>query len=501
MIASVREHYEAHPDPSPETYPIGPGQLERLDDNFHFGWSWHRYRYAYRPWDGLRILDAGCGTGLSTLALARLNPGSRVVGVDISPHSLDLARERARASGGLLGEFLEHDLNEPLPASIGPFDFIACRGVLGQSDDPSRILKNLVDRLDPRGLLLATFPSTVGHQAARQMRRAIGAVAEPGMSLVERAEIGVELFRALRPEHPIRWYEGQSQGGAVPGVERVIAGYLNESERDWKLEEAIDEVERAGLQFLFAPQRQPWMADRVFLQAEVPARLKALVDGCSERSRTILIDALDPGLYLEGYKVYACLAGSEPRLPGWPDEVQRDPLAIERLIPHATGLVAPAEVGPDPAVSRGKVSWRVANGAIGEIDWRADTLMRAVDSKRTVGELEELLRGMTGVIESPEVRRERWLVLANIGFVILESPDPRQHLDCRHLGPIRDRLDCPCPRRWVRACDRHGLCTIDLVGPTDEQHGALQHALTLLGADQVVACARCSDYQPEVWTG
>lgn len=45
---------------------------------------------------GMDVLDAGCGTGLETIRLARLvAPSGRVVGVDASERFLDEARRRA----------------------------------------------------------------------------------------------------------------------------------------------------------------------------------------------------------------------------------------------------------------------------------------------------------------------------------------------------------------------------------------------------------------------
>ena len=41
-----------------------------------------------------RILDAGCGTGVSSDYLCHLNPGSRLLAVDISAGALEVARER-----------------------------------------------------------------------------------------------------------------------------------------------------------------------------------------------------------------------------------------------------------------------------------------------------------------------------------------------------------------------------------------------------------------------
>jgi ubiquinone/menaquinone biosynthesis C-methylase UbiE len=49
---------------------------------------------------GERILDIGCGSGTTTLAVAeRVGPSGSVLGVDVSEPMLSLARERVAASG------------------------------------------------------------------------------------------------------------------------------------------------------------------------------------------------------------------------------------------------------------------------------------------------------------------------------------------------------------------------------------------------------------------
>jgi 2-polyprenyl-3-methyl-5-hydroxy-6-metoxy-1,4-benzoquinol methylase len=494
MSARVKTHYDKHPDPALETSPVGPSQLDRIDENLHFGWSWHRYRFCYRPSERLKILDAGCGTGISTLSLARLNSGSSVLGIDFSESSLEVARSRAALHPDLQVEFRALDFEAPLPGAVGTFDFVLCRNVLAQVDDPGQVLKNLAARLDSRGLLLATFPSRGGRHPAFQMRRSIRALAEPGAPVEELAQIGVALFRALRSDHPIRWYEALLSGPGLPGPERVIAGYLNEPERTWTLEEAVALVQAAGLQFLHAPLRQPWVPDRALVQSEISSELKQRVERATELGRSVLIDALDPSLHGDNYRVYACLAEFEPRLPGWPETCQRDPAAIEALIPHRTGLAWPDRAGASPAASRGGVQYRAVSGGVGEFPERSHALLEAADGSRTCGEIQASL---VGPPEAPASFRDRWLDLANRGLVLLESPDPRQHVDCQHLGPVRDRLDCPCPRKWIRACELHGSCTIDTIASGDPQHAPLQDALRRLGLAGVVACDRCPDYIPE----
>jgi len=52
-----------------------------------------------RDLSGLRVLDAGCGTGDTAVAIAAANPTIEVVGIDLSETSLALARAQADQRG------------------------------------------------------------------------------------------------------------------------------------------------------------------------------------------------------------------------------------------------------------------------------------------------------------------------------------------------------------------------------------------------------------------
>jgi SAM-dependent methyltransferase len=493
MPGSIRDHFDTFPDPSPALVPIDGGQLDRIDDSLHYGWAWHRHRFVFRRSTGLRILDAGCGTGLSTLALARINPGANVVGIDVSPVSLDIARRRAEVAGLSSVSFREHDLGTPLPGDLGPFDFIVARNILGNSEASATILGTLARSLDARGLLLASFPSATGRTAARQLQRAIDAIVPEDAAIAERAEAGLEIFHALRPEHPIRKYDASRFGPNPPGIERFVAAYLNDHSTDWTLERATAAIERAGLKVLYAVDRGGWKPDRIF-GANVPAGLRHRVGALDEARLARLKDALDISLHPDSYVLYACPVTHEPHIPAWPED--KDPAALGRLVPHPTGISTPATLSPDPASARGRVTYRTGNGALGELEARSDRALRMVDGRKTVDEIEATLPGPAEQ-DSTTSTRARWIDLANFGFVLLESPDPRQNVDCVHLGPVRDRLDCACPRRWVRGCDRHDLCTIATVEPDDPKSPTLHQALVRLGVSSVMSCDRCPDYLPE----
>lgn len=69
---------------------------------------------------GCRILDAGCGPGMLSLELAAR--GAHVIGVDLSPTLIGLARERGR--GRRLAGSVEFRAGDMLDPSLGDFDWI-----------------------------------------------------------------------------------------------------------------------------------------------------------------------------------------------------------------------------------------------------------------------------------------------------------------------------------------------------------------------------------------
>jgi magnesium-protoporphyrin O-methyltransferase len=159
---------------------------------------------------GLRLLDAGCGTGALSVEAARR--GAEVVAVDISPTLVGLARERSpKDLGAGRVEFLVGDM---LDRGLGSFDHVVAMDSLihYRAADVVDALAGLAART--AGSLVLTFaprtaPLAVMHAVGRLFPRADRAPAiEP---------VGSGDIRRLLAAHPLLagWRVGRGERTAT----------------------------------------------------------------------------------------------------------------------------------------------------------------------------------------------------------------------------------------------------------------------------------------------
>lgn len=114
----------------------------------------------------LRLLDLGCGTG--SLAARLANLGNEVVGVDISPDMISIARLKAE-DAGVESRTQFHAANiEDLPPMLGAFDFAySTFGAFNHVKNLTRALQGLNHVLSARGWLFFSLANRLGLRHAQ----------------------------------------------------------------------------------------------------------------------------------------------------------------------------------------------------------------------------------------------------------------------------------------------------------------------------------------------
>jgi SAM-dependent methyltransferase len=104
---------------------------------------------------GMRVLDAGCGTGALEVRLAERHPEVEVVAVDASPAMLARARRRTRSVNP---RFMDANIDDFLAKENGRFDRVVSVNVIWALADPRRTIEHMTDHLVQGGRMVHTTP-------------------------------------------------------------------------------------------------------------------------------------------------------------------------------------------------------------------------------------------------------------------------------------------------------------------------------------------------------
>jgi ubiquinone/menaquinone biosynthesis C-methylase UbiE len=105
---------------------------------------------------GMRVLDIGCGPGRLTIPMAdKVGPKGDVVAIDIQPHMLRRAQEKAKHAGLSNISFHEVKMGDG-KLDFGQFDWAILVTVLGEIPDREAALREVFSALKAGGVLSVT---------------------------------------------------------------------------------------------------------------------------------------------------------------------------------------------------------------------------------------------------------------------------------------------------------------------------------------------------------
>lgn len=99
-----------------------------------------------------RIIDIGCGSGMSTFALRNKYPKAEIIGVDLSKNMLEKAQELLPNV-----KFIQRDCSESLE-DLGKFDIVFSNAFLQWLPDQKAFIKNSTMLLDGNSVIAIQIP-------------------------------------------------------------------------------------------------------------------------------------------------------------------------------------------------------------------------------------------------------------------------------------------------------------------------------------------------------
>ncbi|MDI9641535.1 class I SAM-dependent methyltransferase [Geitlerinema splendidum] len=277
-----------------DTYPFPPEPL--LDEpppGYNWRWNWlaaYNFCTGQKPQrQDVRILDAGCGTGVGTEYLVHLNPQASVVGIDLSAGALEVAKERCQRSGANRVEFHHLSLYD-VGQVPGEFDLINCVGVLHHLPDPIRGIQSLAPKLAPGGLMHIFVYAELGRWEIQLMQKAIALLQQPG-DYRDGVRVGREIFSSL-PENNRLVKREQDRWSMENQRDACFADmYVHPQEIDYNIDTLFELIDASGLEFVGFSNPRHWQIERLLgKNPDLVERAKYL----SDRQLYRLIELLDP---------------------------------------------------------------------------------------------------------------------------------------------------------------------------------------------------------------
>ncbi len=246
--------------------------------------------------EGQVILDAGCGTGYKSLVLAEANPGAKIIGIDISEQSLELARKRFKHHGVENGEFHLLSIYELTSLDL-EFDYINCDELLYLFPDPAVVLKAMKSVLKPEGLIRTNLHSSLqrsNYFRAQEVFRMMGLM-DSNPEDVE-IDIALDILKALKDGVDLKtkvWNSRYVEGENTK--QDVLMNYLFQGDKGYTIPDLFSALRAADLEFISMLNWRQWKLTDLFKEPDnLPVFLAISLPEISVEQELHLFELLHP---------------------------------------------------------------------------------------------------------------------------------------------------------------------------------------------------------------
>lgn len=247
--------------------------------------------------EGKCLLDAGCGTGWQSLKFAKANPQVQITGIDISPKSIELAKQRFQYHGIKTGNFFSSSI-ENLSQLELKFDYINCDQVLFFLPDVVLALKSLKSVLKPTGIIRANLHNYYQRLPLYRIQNAFKIMGlldnNPGEFEIE---IALEIMENLKDNIEVKnqlWQQTENANNKIK-KEFLLRDFLVQGDKGFTIPEMFACLKKAELQFIKMVNWQQWEFLDLFKDSDNPlASLAFILPEMSEEEQLHLFQLFQP---------------------------------------------------------------------------------------------------------------------------------------------------------------------------------------------------------------
>ncbi|WP_017305564.1 class I SAM-dependent methyltransferase [Spirulina subsalsa] len=260
LLEQLREQFDFGPYPKtpldvdPKTFP------GRLYTN-HLTTAYYLRNQKVINSQNKTILDVGCGSGFTSLILAEANPEAKIIGIDISEKSIELAKKRAEYFNKQdQCEFFLVSVDD-IPSLSWDFDYINCDEVLYLLPNPLQALKIFKKKLKPSGIIRTNLHSAaqrVGMYNFQKFFSMLGLMDKNTND--DDIKFALEIVHCLKDNVPTKTKTWSPDYDKDPASRKefFLCNYLLKGDKGYNVQDMFNLLHQSNLEFISMVNWRQW---------------------------------------------------------------------------------------------------------------------------------------------------------------------------------------------------------------------------------------------------